>query len=59
MHYIQSSISGRFQPFDYGPKENLRIYGAGEPPDYPLENISSPIYLYVGEFDRVFTKKVK
>ncbi|KAL7041835.1 hypothetical protein ACKWTF_000918 [Chironomus riparius] len=57
MHYIQSSISGRFRPFDYGTKDNLRIYGAVEPPDYPLENISSEVYLYVGEYDRVFTKK--
>lgn len=58
LHFIQSAASGKFRPFDYGPNENFRIYRATEPPDYPLENISSPVYLYVGEKDRVFMKKV-
>ncbi|XP_070507081.1 uncharacterized protein [Chironomus tepperi] len=57
LHFVQTAISGRFRPFDYGPAENLRIYGAVEPPDYPLNNISSDIYLYVGDYDRVFSKK--
>ncbi|CAH1708719.1 unnamed protein product [Chironomus riparius] len=57
LHYVQTTNSKRFRPFDYGPKDNLKMYGAVEPPDYPLENISSAIYLYVGDYDRVFSKK--
>ena len=58
LHYVQTANSKKFRPFDYGPKDNLKMYGTVEPPDYPLENISSAIYLYVGDFDRIFSKKV-
>ena len=58
-HYVQTMISGKFRPFDYGPEKNLKLYGAMEPPDYPIHKITSPVYLYVGQYDWIFRKKVR
>ncbi|KAL7041837.1 hypothetical protein ACKWTF_000920 [Chironomus riparius] len=55
-HYAQTMITGKFRPFDYGPEKNLKLYGAKVPPDYPLHKITSPVYLYVGQYDIIFRK---
>ncbi|CAG9797856.1 unnamed protein product [Chironomus riparius] len=56
-HLVQTIFSQRFRPYDYGTLKNLQVYGAVEPPDYPLHKISSEIYIYEGQFDTLFSKK--
>jgi hypothetical protein len=56
---VQTMISKKFRPYDYGAVKNLQIYKATEPPEYPLHKITSTIYLYEGEFDILFSRKVK
>ena len=41
MCYGQNVISGRFQKFDYGAAQNLKIYGSEEPPVYDLTKITN------------------
>lgn len=49
---------GKFVMFDYGSKQNLRLYGSPKPPEYPLKNISVPIYLVYGTRDSLSTVRV-
>ena len=58
-HMVQTIFSKRFRPYDYGTLKNLQVYGAVEPPDYPLHKISSEIYIYEGQYDTLFSRKVK
>lgn len=51
MHYAQEIQSGKFQQFDYGPEQNLKIYNSVEPPDYDTSNISVPMVLYYASND--------
>lgn len=53
IHYIQLSDcnAGRFCQMDWGEKKNKEIYGQSSPPDYNLENIKAPTYLYSSEND--------
>ena len=48
IHYIQLTDcnEGRFCQMDYGSKQNQKIYGQSSPPDYNLNNIKAPTYLY-------------
>ncbi|XP_055901807.1 lipase 3-like [Eupeodes corollae] len=50
-HFMQEKNSGRFREFDYGLARNLAKYNSRKPPNYPLENIDVPIYLYYGKND--------
>jgi hypothetical protein len=61
LHYLQLMKSGsRFQMFDYGKTNNLKIYRSEEPPAYPIENISSvPVYLISSVNDSLTTSKVR
>jgi hypothetical protein len=52
-------LTGKFRPFNYGPEKNMKVYGALEPPEYPLHKITSPVYLYVGQYDLIFRKQVR
>ncbi|KAI5634906.1 alpha/beta hydrolase fold domain-containing protein [Phthorimaea operculella] len=45
IHFGQIIKSGKFRRYDYGDK-NMEIYGSELPPDYPLENISTPVSLF-------------
>jgi lysosomal acid lipase/cholesteryl ester hydrolase len=56
-HYVQTMMTGKFQLYDYGVDKNIMLYGSKSPPLYPLEKITSPIYLYAGLHDQVFRKK--
>ncbi|XP_011296935.1 lipase 3 [Fopius arisanus] len=56
MHYRQITISGKFQQFDFGPKENLFKYQSVKPPEYPLDKISAPCYLYYAANDPFTTR---
>ncbi|XP_073841137.1 lipase 3-like [Musca autumnalis] len=53
IHYIQLSDHniGRFCQMDYGEKKNKQIYGQPTPPDYNLDNIVAPTYLYSSNND--------
>jgi hypothetical protein len=51
-------MTKEFRAFDYGVEKNLKVYGAKQPPLYPLDRISSPVYLYAGEYDMIFRKPV-
>ncbi|XP_073841152.1 lipase 3-like [Musca autumnalis] len=53
IHYIQLSDhnAGRFCQMDYGTKKNMELYGQSTPPDYNLENIIAPTYLYSSNND--------
>ncbi|XP_061401980.1 lipase 3-like [Musca vetustissima] len=59
IHYIQlgEQSIGRFCQMDYGEKKNQKIYGQSSPPDYDLENIRAPTYLYSSENDNFCTAK--
>lgn len=58
-HFAQIIMSSHFQKFDYGSEKNLIVYNSTKPPEYDLSNVIAPIYLYVGEEDVVFNRKVK
>lgn len=51
IHYSQSILSGSFRKFDYGPTENLKLYGSTQPPKYDLEKIKVPVAIYYSEND--------
>ncbi|KAI5646275.1 alpha/beta-hydrolase lipase region domain-containing protein [Phthorimaea operculella] len=46
IHYGQLIKSATFRRYDYGLDKNMDIYGSELPPDYPVENISSPVALF-------------
>ncbi|CAG9762800.1 unnamed protein product [Ceutorhynchus assimilis] len=50
-HYCQLMQSGRFCMYDYGQQENLKRYNSSQPPDYPLMNITTPIFLVISDSD--------
>ncbi|KAK9878994.1 hypothetical protein WA026_003813 [Henosepilachna vigintioctopunctata] len=56
LHYGQLISSGKFQMFDYGTANN-EVYGSSYPPEYPVENIVTPIYLIVGSRDDLAPKE--
>lgn len=43
---------------EYGFEKNLRVYGSFTPPEYPLQNIESAVYLWASEHDFLNTIKV-
>lgn len=51
LHYLQEQQSGHFRQYDYGPQKNLEIYKSEQPPDYPVENISSKVHLWYSDND--------
>ncbi|XP_049763868.1 lipase member M-like isoform X2 [Schistocerca cancellata] len=50
--YAQNIKTGKFQAYDWGREENLRRYGREAPPEYRLQNVSTPIAVFVGKSDR-------
>lgn len=50
LHFFQLHRSGNFTKFDYG-QENMKIYGSPKAPNYPMENIVAPVFLYAGSCD--------
>lgn len=55
-HFIQLYRSGKFRQFDYRQK-NLQIYNSSMPPDYELQNVKAPVYLYNGAYDALVAIK--
>jgi lysosomal acid lipase/cholesteryl ester hydrolase len=48
VHYGQLIQNHRFCQFDYGKKQNQKVYGTDLPPDYEWANITTPIALHSG-----------
>lgn len=57
LHYAQIVNSGLFNRFNFGREQNLRKYGLLTPPDYPLDKIKVPTYLYYSESDIAISTK--
>lgn len=51
LHYVQAVTHRRFCQYDHGSYGNMRRYGRADPPDYNLENVTAPVYLYYGDND--------
>jgi hypothetical protein len=58
LHFAQLIMSSRFRQFDYGSEKNLALYNATLPPDYDMAQVIAPMFLYVGEEDIIFNRKV-
>ena len=56
-HYMQLYRSGKFQQYDYE-GQNHYHYGTLTLPNYNLENVIAPAYLYHAEQDMLVDKKV-
>ena len=50
-YYAQHMNSGRCALYDYGDRENKKIYGTSEPPLVPLQNYAVPSALFSGSLD--------
>lgn len=57
-HYYQNMINDDFRLFDYKEK-NIKIYNSTKPPEYKLENVVTPLYLYHAVNDLYASVKVK
>ena len=42
---------GRLAKFDYGPKDNFKLYGQKSAPEINIEEISVRTAMFVGELD--------
>lgn len=51
IHYGQLINSGRFCQFDEGPIGNLCKYNSFIPPEYQLEKVSAPVYVFYSSND--------
>ncbi|XP_057665426.1 lipase 3-like isoform X1 [Diorhabda carinulata] len=52
VHFAQIIINhGRFQQYDYGKIENMEKYKSELPPNYEIEKIKTPIYIFAGAQD--------
>lgn len=51
LHYLQEQQSGYFRQFDHGTKKNLEKYDSEEPPEYPVELITSELHLWYSDND--------
>jgi hypothetical protein len=53
MHFQQYTNKAEFKAFDYGQKQNIKVYGQKTPPFYNLSQITFPVHLYVGKYDKL------
>ncbi|XP_011499460.1 PREDICTED: lipase 3-like [Ceratosolen solmsi marchali] len=51
IHYGQEIKSGRFQRYDYGTNDNIKMYNRTTPPDYDLSKIQVPIGIFWSQND--------
>lgn len=58
VHFMQSMSSGKFRKFDYK-RLNTKLYNATSPPEYNIQSIKVPIYLYHGAEDALASKTVR
>jgi len=57
MQLIQQVLNPGFRHFDYGAKNNLRVYHQETAPDYDIGKVTVPTYLYYGVNDIIATKE--
>ena len=49
LYYAQCVASdGLFRKYDFGPIDNMKLYGQAEPPTIPVEDISIPVAIWNG-----------
>lgn len=54
VHYAQNYMAGQtFQRFDFGVEENQLRYGQTTPPTYDLSKITSDVFIFWGQSDKV------
>jgi len=55
LHWKQMTVetSYIFKMYDYGTKGNLQNYNQSSPPIFNLSNITFPVHLFVGEYDKL------
>lgn len=58
VHFMQSMSSGKFRKFDYK-MLNIKLYNATSPPEYNIQSITVPIYLYHAVEDAIASKTVR
>ncbi len=56
-HFYQNAKTARFQMFDYG-SGNKKLYGSESVPNYELNLIKVPIFVYHGTIDGLVPPKV-
>lgn len=55
-HWTQNINSGIFRQYDYGPDGNINRYNSTDPPEYVIQEITSPhIALFSGTYDGLST----
>lgn len=52
-HFSQFVAKEKFCKYDYGEKGNIKAYGQKEPPVYDLGQITFPLNLFIGTYDRL------
>lgn len=55
-HFAQIYLSGKFRQYDYH-GENYEVYNSSTPPEYQLENVKVPVFLYCGGSDSLVNHK--
>lgn len=58
IHFAQGINAGQFREFDYGKKENMKIYEQEQPPQYNLTAVTAPVSLYWSDNDWLAVKDV-
>ncbi|XP_067128716.1 gastric triacylglycerol lipase-like [Centruroides vittatus] len=48
LHFAQMVNSGNFQKYDHGQTENMKKYKRTIPPEYNVENIQTPVWIFYG-----------
>lgn len=56
-HTAQLVKSKKFAKYDFGPADNLRLYGTATPPSYNLKNCRVPVSLHYGTQDGIVALK--
>lgn len=57
LHYAQLVLAGRFQPYNFGKKNNMLRYGQDSPPDYNVSRAFAPTAVFYGNEDVMVTNK--
>ncbi|XP_070073656.1 lipase 1 [Drosophila takahashii] len=58
-HFLQVRRAGKFQLYDFGAEQNMKIYNQSLPPEYPLQNVRplSPIHIFYSDGDTMTVAK--
>ncbi len=57
-HYLQMVTSAEFHKYDFGPEQNMQIYGQTTPPLYSVEKVDLPVATYWGPNDWLTAEEV-